>query len=311
MKKLSRQSFAAARLWLDKNGRPLEQVLCAMFFDNGPSDAVVEALSMFQNTDGGYGHCLEPDHTNNASTVLNTSAALAIHCRINTPSTHPQITKAKSYLESCFDRDHKVWPIRFPIGPGTEGPPWFAAESLEALMANFGGCRVNPTAEIIGYLYNYSDTGVADWLDQARDHLMQWLLDPNVSLSQHELMCTAHLLQSPALPDDLHQRLLERIQAALPMEIESDIGKWGGYAFRPTIVIDEPEHLLADCISQELLFADLDFEIDRISDDGAWHPYWDWGEPTSSAWQEAECAWSSILTERTLRVLANFGRICD
>lgn len=309
MKKLSRQSFAAARRWLDEHGRPLEQALCAMAFDDGSADAVAQALSAYQNADGGYGDCLEPDHTDNASTALNTSVALAIHRRLNTPSNHPQITRALAYLESTYDPRHRVWPIRQPIQPGDQGPPWFAADSLDALMANFHGCRVNPTAEIVGYLLDHTGPDIPDWLEQATDHVMRYLLDPDAELPQHDLMCATHLLQSPGLASELHQRLMERLQIALPNTIESDTGQWSGYAFRPTIVIDAPMHPLASCIPQDLLAADLDFEIDRVSEDGAWHPFWDWGGTASPAWQEAERAWSSILTERTLRLLAGFQRI--
>ena len=308
MKKLTQQSFNAARNWLADHGRPLEQALCAVFFDQGSPGAVVDALSVYQNADGGYGHQLEPDHTNDGSTVLNTSVALAIHRRLGTPSDHPQITEAVAYLASCYDHSQKVWPIRPPVTPGDEGPPWFAAESMEALMASFGGCRVNPSAEVVGYLLDHSVEGEFDGLRQATDHVMQAVLDSDVSLNPHDLMCAAELLRTSGLPDGLCQRLYEKLIVALPAAVESDPTKWQGYAFRPTQVIDGPTHPLAGCVPEALLAADLEFEIDRLADDGAWHPFWDWGK-ASSGWREAERAWTSILTERTLRVLANFGRI--
>lgn len=308
MNKLTQASFTAARDWLAGHGRPLERALCAVFFDQGSPDAAVDALSAYQNADGGYGHRLEPDHTDDGSTVLNTSVALAIHRRLGMPSDHPQVTKAAAYLASCYDPGRLVWPIRPPVTPGAEGPPWFAAESMEALMANFGGCRINPTAEIIGYLLDHSAGGEIDGLPQALDHVMQALLGSDAELSQHDLMCAAELLRTAALPDGWRQRLHDKLIVALSAAIESDPGQWQGYAFRPTQVIDGPTHPLVGCVPEALLSADLDFEIDRVSDDGAWHPFWDWGKATP-AWREAECAWTSILTERTLRVLASFGRI--
>ena len=282
--------------------------MCAVYFDDGSPDAAVEALSAYQNADGGYGHRLEPDHTDDASTVLNTSVALSIHRRLGTPSDDPQVRQAVAYLVSCYDGGRGVWPIRLPIRPGDEGPPWFAAESMEALMASFGGCRVNPSAEVVGYLLDHSVEGDFDGLPRALDHATQALLGSDAALSPHDLMCAAELLRTAALPGELRQELREKLVVALPATIESDPNQWQGYAFRPTQVIDGPTHPLAGCVPDVLLAADLEFEIDRLGDDGAWHPFWDWGK-ASSAWWEAERAWSSILTERTLRVLGNFGRI--
>ncbi len=308
MLQLQPPDFVAARRWIETNGRPLEQTLCNWFFDNGPSQAVIDALAAFQNTDGGFGSRLEPDHTDDASTVLNTSIALAIHRRLKTPSDHPQIIRAVSYLESTYDSTRRAWPIRLPAKPDSVGPPWFAADSLDALMASFRGCHFNPTAEIIGYLYDHLAHEIPAWLEIARDELIVRLMEPAAEPTQHDLMCTAHLLQSTALSSAVYHRVLDSIEQRLSIEIESDPAQWTGYAFRPTLIIDEPQHPLAGCVPRALLDADLDFEINRQADDGGWHPFWDWGDPASPDWQPAEQAWTSILTERTLRVLANFGR---
>ena len=308
MKQLTKQSFEAARTWLKNNGRPLEQAQFALSFEGGSADAVIDALSAFQNADGGYGHCLEPDHANNESTVLNTSVALAIHRRLRTPSDHPQVVEAMGYLMTNYDHSRQIWPMRPPVEPGMPGPPWFIAETMEALRDSFGGFRINPTAEIVGYLHDHAAVASPDWLPQATDRVMQALLDQSEQLSHHDLICGAQLLQSHALPAESRLGLKQRLDVALPAAIEPDTSKWHSYVFRPTLIIDEPSHPLMDCVDQDVMDADLAFEIDRVSDDGAWHPFWNWG-PDTPAWRQAEHAWSSVVTERTLRVLEAFGRI--
>lgn len=308
MKRLTDHAFEAARNWLAEHGRPLERAQFAFAFENGSPDAVLETLSAYQNADGGYGHRLEPDHTDNDSTVLNTLAALTIHRRLSTPSDHPQITAAVSYLVSSYDPHHRVWPLRQPNQPGSQGPPWFTTDSMDTLRDAFGGFRINPTAEAIGFLYDHLTGEQPDWFKQAIDHLTPLLLDPNTAYTHHDLMCAASLLQASKLPAGMHQPLKEKLQTSLLAVVEPDVSRWHNYVLRPTLVIDGPAHPLAGCVPDDLIEADLAFEIDRVAKDGAWHPFWDWGQD-SPGWREAECAWSSYLTERTLRVLAAFDRI--
>jgi len=308
MKQLTKESFAVARSWLKTHGRPLEITLFEYRFEKGKTDAVLESLGGFQNTDGGYGRRLEPDHTDDASTVLNTTIALATHRLIQTPANHPQIVGAVGYLLSTYDSEKRAWPIRLPVAPGGDGPPWFIVESLDALMTAFGGCYINPTAEVVGYLHDYAEHVPADFLSRVTEDVASMVLAETRELSHHDLMCAAQLLGSSSLPVAFRDQLQAKLGVAMPAGIETDPKKWGGYVLRPTQIIDGPEHVLAKSLPQAAIDADLDYEIARQGDDGAWSPFWSWGED-SEGWPVAERAWKSVLTERMLRVLANFGSI--
>ena len=314
MVRLTSQSYEAARDWLGRHGRPLEQAMLAHTFDGAGHDAVYDALGAYQNADGGFGRRLEADHTDDRSTVLNTTLALEIHRRLGTPDDHPQIVKAVGYLLDQYNADRRVWPIRWPGEPGepgepgADGPLWFKAESPEALAAAFGGYKLNPTAEVIGYLHDYAAHVPAGFLREITQSAVANTLAGDSDLEHHGLMCAARLLQSPSLPEAERGVLQDRLSSAFVDAVETDTNKWSGYVLRPTQIVDTPDHPLAGCLPAGLLDADLEYETQRQADDGAWHPFWNWGSD-SPAWREAEQAWCSFLTERTLRLLAAFGRI--
>lgn len=308
MKQLSKQSFEAAQHWLIEQGRTLEHTLFSWRFEGGSVESVLEALAAYQNTDGGYGHRLEPDHTDDGSTVLNTTIALGLHRLLGTASGHEQIEGAIAYLLNQYRPEDKAWLIRSPVLPGADGPPWFMAESEHALMTAFGGCRINPSAEVLGYLFEHAVHVPAAMLESLVEEVGEAVLPESVELGHHDLMCAAQLLGAKGLSEVLKSKLRDKLMVAMPEGIETDPEKWGGYVLRPTQIIDGPDHVLATSVPQSAIDADLDFEAGRQNEDGAWLPFWGWSE-SSEGWPAAERAWKSVLTERTLRVLGNLGRV--
>lgn len=59
--------------FIKRNARPVELAEFQCLFENGPKAALVEALKPYQNSDGGFGHALEPDNWNPNSTPITTN----------------------------------------------------------------------------------------------------------------------------------------------------------------------------------------------------------------------------------------------
>ena len=74
---LSQSDFQAIRRWMYRCARPVELALWQFHFEGGPREAVLTALSAFQNPDGGIGHALEADCWNTASAPIQTGDASA------------------------------------------------------------------------------------------------------------------------------------------------------------------------------------------------------------------------------------------
>lgn len=69
------EAFEKARKFIYRNARPLDLARWQYHFEGGRKENVIEALSAYQNEDGGFGHGLEADFWNPNSSPMATSAA--------------------------------------------------------------------------------------------------------------------------------------------------------------------------------------------------------------------------------------------
>lgn len=85
-------TYQKARTFIYRNARPLDIARWQYHFEGGSKKAVLTALAVYQNEDGGFGHALEPDCWNPNSAPIQTWTATEILREIDfTDSTHPII----------------------------------------------------------------------------------------------------------------------------------------------------------------------------------------------------------------------------
>ena len=49
--------------------------------------------------------------------------------------------------------------------------------------------------------------------------------------------------------------------------------------------------------------------IETQESDGAWSPFWNWGDAFPAAWPSARRRWQAVLTLAALRTLRSYGRL--
>lgn len=76
-------TFQNARKFIYRNARPLDLARWQYHFENGSAEAVINALSYYQNDDGGFGYALEADAWNPNSSPIQTWTATEILREIN------------------------------------------------------------------------------------------------------------------------------------------------------------------------------------------------------------------------------------
>lgn len=54
-----KNQYIEVRQWMYRNARHVEVCLWNYLFENGTKEAVINALSFYQNKDGGFGNALE------------------------------------------------------------------------------------------------------------------------------------------------------------------------------------------------------------------------------------------------------------
>lgn len=72
------KTYKKARQFVYQNARPLDFARWKYHFEGGSREAVLDILSAYQNSDGGFGHALEPDFWNPDSTPTATWMATNI-----------------------------------------------------------------------------------------------------------------------------------------------------------------------------------------------------------------------------------------
>jgi len=286
--------------FLRANARPLDLA----WFDhaNGQQvkDRVLAALAAYQASDGGFGGGIEPDIRSPASSALGTSVAFQYLRAVGAGSDNPVVGRAVAYLVATVDRETWTWPIVGPRIDEAPHAPWWA---LDGLADRFGGFALNPTAELLGYLFDYRRLAPGDVLEAVQQGVLG-ALARNGALESYDLLCCIRLLQTEDLPPDLRERLEARVADALrcadPEDPHLDL----------TGVLPSPRCRGYDS-ARALIGPQLDRLVSARREGGGWGPFWDWSDVDAAAWRQAERDWSGAMTARALIALAGHGRLAD
>ena len=302
MRKLKRQNLAAARSFLERDGREVDRSLLAFELGEGPPSRVIAAVVGYQNADGGFGRALEPDIRTEASSVINTTVAFQLLSRVGAPPDHPSVRRGIQYLVDSFDAERALWPIVPPEVEDADHAPWWSYAGTEEA---FGGFRLNPTAEVLRYLLEYPGEVPAGLARNVTEAVLARISAAPAEIEMHDLMCCIRLVECRALPEEARAVIRGRVEAAADHGVERDSRKWSGYGTRPLMLVDRPSSFLAPLLRDEIPL-NLDHEIAQQGDDGAWAPAWAW---EGDAWPQAEKDWKSHLTARMVATLRAFGRV--
>lgn len=286
---ISPAAIGRGRAYVEARGRALERAQLAFALEGRPwAGAVMEELARFQTTDGGFGRGLEPDVRGPASSAICTSVALQ-HLRAIGASAETQMVEAAiGYLLRTLDREGWVWPaVDERLGEGPHAPWW------EPGLPRFRGYALNPTAELLGYLYDYRALVPDEVLDRVTAGVLEALTE--VIESSYELHCCMRLAQTRALPETvravLEDRLAPSVEAADPEDYPHlDLLR----------LIPGP-----DAFGYDLVNSGIRRQAERLiaaqCEDGGWRPAW---EPWNAQAQEE---WAGVLTSQAVISLMRHG----
>ncbi|MFS0725028.1 hypothetical protein [Paenibacillus sp. 1P07SE] len=286
-----------AEQYMSEKARPLERTMYKFEFECGSSDAVIAELSAFQNSDGGFGHGLEPDLRTPVSSALATTQALAILERLpdNETKRH-MVERTLAYLADHYLEDRGGWEII----------PRAAEDAPRAIWWRYGGFDAywgNPNADIAAYFIDYSTVYPYTRLEELQARTIRYLLQECDLTEMHEMLC--------------YLRFCERLDAAAQAEVDERMQQFldnciiteanEGYGARPLQAADSPEaRYYAKYASR--IPAELDSLIAEQGEDGAWAPNWSW-QQYEEEWLRAKEEWKGILTLQALRTLRNYDRL--
>ena len=303
MKKLTQAAFQRAKNFIMEHGRTLDQKRFEFHFENGSADAVLAALSPYQNDDGGFGHSLEPDLRTSASSAIVTTIGFQILREIQAPVSHRLVRKGIQYFIDTYDESQQVWHIISPEVEDAPHAPWW---NYEKSAASFGRFLVNPRAEIVGYLHEFREGVPTKLLNTVTAAVLEHLDSLSDEMEMHDTLCCVRLAETQVLPD--RDKVWAKLAQAATHGVARNAEQLTGYVLKPLWVVPSPESPLAAEFKSEVEM-NLDFEIGQQGEDGSWSPNFSWDDQYPEAWQTAKKEWQSRITIETLKTLKDFGRI--
>jgi hypothetical protein len=282
--------LAAARDFIYREARPLEQRLFATLFEGAQPEGTLDALRGYHNEDGGFGYGLEPDIRCPDSQPLDVEVAL------QTMDDAGWIDRemargACDFLASVSDEAGGV-PV---VLPSIAGYP--RAE-------HWGDGRfppgVNPTAGIVGLLYKL---GIEHpWRERAASFCWD-ALDTDLPTDAHTILEALTFLEH--VPErDRAEHLIPRVAGRLAEAAMFNADPNAeGYGLTPLHFALSPTSRWRALFDDSAISGHLDRLQAGQTSDGGWTIVW---QPPSQA---STLEWRGRVTLDALRVLRAYGRL--
>jgi hypothetical protein len=310
---LSRSDFKTIQRWIYRNARPLDLARWQFHFENGSQEAVLAALSAYQNEDGGFGLALEPDAWNPNSSPYTTSIAIQyleeIGCR---DRSHPIIHKILHYLETTPDFDGERWPAILSTNADYPHAPWWTDAAYD--------WGFTPTALLAGFILFYGRKGEA--LTQKAERIAQTAIRTyldgtlpdgrayNTGRREGEIHGFYRLLTFLEATPLAEGYPLARLKSTLGQQaetfIEKDDTKWNQYCWKPSTFVRSPDSIFYPG-NEKAIAVELDDILNRRNPEGIWNIIWTWGA-YDEAFSITRNWWKANIIIENLRLLKSFGR---
>ncbi len=313
MQMLTKQDYAEIRTWVYRNARPLELSLWQYFFENGNKTDVLTALCFYQNSDGGFGHALEPDNWNPVSSPYTTLYAANTLKSIDfTDTAHPVYTGILRYLDSgAHYTDEHGWLFSIPSNNDHAHAPWWTY-SPEANTCESTGL----TAELAAFILRTIEPNTRLYkqaMDQA-GRIIAIITTPgklgemsiggfNVLLDTAEKLGLSATLGAGQARETLRQLVHD--------SIVRDTSSWETYCPRPSNYIKSPNSpYYAD--NAVIVQTELDYLIKTRPAGSVWDIQWTWFDLSEKYAGELAVStnwWKAIMAVEKMRYLKSFDRV--
>lgn len=227
--------FQDARDYLFKHGRALEQALFHFHFTGGSKQQVLAKLQEFQDENGGFKGMGEGGE--DAANAMDTNMAFQCLCDVGATCQDKVVQRGIRYIISSYDEVNKCW---HPTPKRTKG-----------------GWQDNPSAELVGYLYEYRELVPTDFLRKVTDQAETFIFQNQKLLetdSFYFLSALCLLRLATRVDEPFKSRILDRLTKEVPLIIEIDAKKWTTtYCAKPFFFAESPDSPLYITIQEDVV----------------------------------------------------------
>lgn len=294
---LQKNDFLKARDFILTNARMIERRLFEFHFGNGDMNGVFHAVYAYRNSDGGFGHGMEPDTASPESQPLFSIMALETLDEVGYLTKEIILKDFMPYFES--------------ITTEKGGIPWmFRPKSTYPCEEHFKTVKewaaLSTTAPLLGILEKYeidipwmakAEQFVWSEFERIKDkHAFCYLCVPRwLTFLEH----TKNNSKAEKTINELKNWILNN---GIICEDKSDEG-WGLYGKPHSLnYATSSESILYSMFNKKTIESDLQTLIEKQKEDGRWDTWYGISEGT-------KLEWAGIQTLSVLKTLKNYDRI--
>ncbi|MEM9545180.1 MAG: hypothetical protein AAGA77_04365 [Bacteroidota bacterium] len=294
---LSRHNYLKARDFVLTNARMIERRLFQFHFENDSADGVYHAVYAYRNSDGGFGHGMEPDTASPESQPLFSIMALKTLDEVGYLNANVILSDFMPYFQSVTTEKGGIpWMLR----PTSEYPCADHFKTVEEWAA------LSTTAPLLGMLEKYEIN--IPWMQKAEEFV--WSEIDRIK-EKHVFchLCVPRRLQflqytkRKSKAEKALENLKQWILAdGIMCQDKTDDG-WGLYGKPHSLYYaPSPNGILHSIFSKEMIDSDLDELVRRQKSDGRWDTWYGLSEGMKLEWAGIQTLW-------TLKTLKNYDRI--
>lgn len=302
--------YDRTREFIYRNARPLDLARWRYHFEGGSREAVLTALSFYQNGDGGFGHGLEADAWNPNSSPIQTWVATELLREIDfSDASHPIVQGILRYLASGRDFDGVCWYKAVKSNNGYPHAPWWYTEEDTS-----DGRDYNPSACLAGFLIRFAAPGSAAHelgCRIAREACAQ-LFAAERENGMHTLTCYVRLAEYLERAGNCGIVDLPALKALLLRQVHSCITRetdeWEtSYVCRPSQFFQSPDSVFY-AANKSIADFECGFLARTQLADGSWPINWRW-DAYPDEWGVSQNWWKSDRIILNLLYLRGFGQL--
>lgn len=275
--------------YIKKHGRMLEHYL----MEETNAYKLYDELLKYQNEDGGFGHGLELDIQAPISNIPSTDVAISYLSKLDpSPKKNAMIERIIQYYESTFDHEHHRW---FMVEIEVDNYPraiWWNYDARES----FG--LLNPTPEILGFLYRHQDKVTKINLEQEIMNMVNKInLDLPKSTGFHDVLSILRMYRDiPKIRTEIFDVLFDKTREFLT-DNKSD------YHLRAHQVA----MISMDFVTNAQLRDDIDLLKDEIANKGYIECQWSWFQ-YNDEFAKIKPYWNAFLTREAIEAIDKFDK---
>ncbi len=285
-------TYEKARGFIYRNARPLDLARWKYHFEKGSKGSVLDALSYYQNEDGGFGHALEEDSWNPNSSPIQTWCAVELLREINfNNKDHPIIKGILKYLESENGFINGKWATEIESNNYYPHASWWNWNPNSEH-------DYNPTANLAGFCIKFADRKSPLFYKACKiaKEAANSLLDRDRVDDGHLLLCYIRLYQCCIETDTISLFDIDEYSKKLKKFVSQAICNadinWScdGVAFE---YINAYAHdLQSISLSSDKISDIANYLKNNQQDDGSWNIVWNWSD-YAEEWAVSKNWWKS------------------